>query len=91
MICGSHDEADLIENHFQVTPSSKKSEQTSLCRSGWLLKCQREGGLRNAALHPGSCVTLVLLKPETEKERKRSSNPPEVQISRTLLLCGFPF
>lgn len=50
-----------------------------------------EGGLRNAAVHPGSCVTFSELRPETEREREKSFNPLEVQIGRTALFAVFPF
>lgn len=47
----------LIENHFQVTPSFRNLKNMP-AQVGVAFKVS-EGGLRNAALHPGSCVTLV--------------------------------
>lgn len=60
--------------------------RTCLHRLRWLLKCFKRG-LRNAALHPGRCTTLVCAG--TWSKKKRSSNPLEVWIRVTPLLCGF--
>lgn len=51
------DKVDLIENDFQVTPILKRFQNMS-AQVGVAFK-ESEGGLRNAALHSGSCVTLV--------------------------------
>lgn len=56
-LCVKREKPDLTENHLQVTPSFKSLKNMSAqVRVAFKVS---EGGLRNALLHPGSCVTLV--------------------------------
>lgn len=56
--------ADLIENHFRVTPSSKSVKDMSA-----QVGEASERGLGDEALHPGRCTTLVCCDAkQTEKD-----------------------
>lgn len=82
----SHDEADLIENHFQVTPSSKSLKNMS---------AQAEVAFKVFQKRPQKCSAASWEVHETgvcwdvKQKKKRSSNPLEVWIRVTPPLCGF--
>lgn len=68
LTCVPYVKADLSENHFQVTPSSKTIQNMS-AQVSMAFKVSL-GGLRKAMRSPGSCIVLQKLDTHT-KERKK--------------------